>query len=276
MNKKKRRKINGIIQPNSATGIEEFDTIIGGGFPSGSTVLLSGSSGSGKTIFSFQWLFNGIKDNENGVYIALTEPLFKTVKNIENMKFYNRTVIESENIKIIDLRDYFNQKKFSHDKIIRFIESAVKETNAQRLCIDSITAIAYIIDDKSQIRRFIFELGKVLATLGCTILLTSEVADKDKFSIYGVEEFISDAIIRFDQVRIKNELQRTMQIIKIRGKAYNTETLFFKISEDGINIFPRLYLPLEQSAMSEKVSIGITGLDKMLNGGVFKASSSLV
>src|SRR3989338_8071524 len=173
MNKKKRRKINGIIQPNSATGIEEFDTIIGGGFPSGSTVLLSGSSGSGKTIFSFQWLFNGIK-------------------NIENMKFYNRTVIESENIKIIDMRNYFVQKIFSHDKIIRFIESAVKETNAQRLCIDSITAIAYIIDDKSQIRRFIFELGKVLATLGCTILLTSEVADKDKFSIYGVEEFISD------------------------------------------------------------------------------------
>ena len=56
----------------SFTGITEFDKLLDGGFTKGSVVLLAGSSGSGKTIFSFQWLFVGIKNNENGIYITLT------------------------------------------------------------------------------------------------------------------------------------------------------------------------------------------------------------
>ena len=57
---------------SSATGIKEFDEIIDGGFPKGAVILLAGSSGSGKTIFSFQWLFEGVKTGENGIYISLT------------------------------------------------------------------------------------------------------------------------------------------------------------------------------------------------------------
>ncbi|MEK6984613.1 MAG: ATPase domain-containing protein [Nanoarchaeota archaeon] len=66
------------------TGISELDSVLDGGFPKGSVVLVSGSSGTGKTILALEWLFHGVnKFNENGVYVTFTEPLFKTLKNLE-------------------------------------------------------------------------------------------------------------------------------------------------------------------------------------------------
>ena len=110
------------------------------------------------------------------------------------MNYYDRKAIEQERLKIVDMREHYEKKGFGQKEILDFIEEQVKQTNAKRLCIDSITAIAYHLNDKSQIRTFIFELGTVLATLGCTTILTNEVADTGKFSMYDVEEFISDAI----------------------------------------------------------------------------------
>ena len=107
---------------SSPTGIKGLDDSIGGGFPRGAVVLLSGSSGSGKTMISFQWLFEGVKSNENGIYITLTEPIFKSLKNIESMKFYDRSAIEQEKLKIIDMRDIYERDSFDEKKILDFID----------------------------------------------------------------------------------------------------------------------------------------------------------
>lgn len=262
---------------NSPTGIEELDKILSGGFPKGAVVLLSGSSGSGKTIFSYQWLFDGVRNNENGVYITLTEPLFKSLKNLETMNFYDRNAIEQNRITIVDLRNLFAKKGFDQQMILDYIEDVVKKTGSRRLCIDSVTAIAYMIDDRAKIRQFIFELGKVLATLGCTTILTSEIEEEGrKVSMYGVEEFISDAILKLDQTKEKDELHRFLQIIKVRGKAYKSDDLFFKISGKGISIFPKLSVALEYGASPERISTGNEMLDKLLLGGIFKGSTTLI
>ncbi len=261
---------------NSATGIKEFDELLDGGFPKGAVVLLAGSSGSGKTIFAFQWLFEGIKNKENAVYITLTEPLFKIVKNLEKMDFYDRDAIEQEKLKIVDMRDSYAGKGFNPREILDFIEGQVKQTNAKRLCIDSITAVAYHYNDKSQIRTFIFELGKILATLGCTTILTSEVADPDKYSVYEVEEFIADAILRLDQIRVKDDFQRVMRIVKVRGKSYRAEAIPLKISADGIEIFPKIHSSLEYRSTGERVTTGNHVLDDMLMGGVIQGYTTLV
>lgn len=260
----------------SFTGIKEFDKLIDGGFTKGSIVLLAGSSGSGKTIFSFQWLFEGIKNNENGIYITLTEPLFKTLENLEKLSFYNKEAIENEKLRIVDLREVCGKEGFDQQKILDFIEGEVKRTNAKRLCIDSITAIAYQLDDRAKIRAFIFALGTALATLGCTTVLTSEVSEMNKYSKYEVEEFISDAILRFDQIEVKDEPQRIMRIIKVRGRKHRSDDIYFKITKDGINIFPKLRVPLEHFSTTERISMGISALDDMLGGGIFVGSSTLI
>jgi len=78
------------------TSIPGLDEVLNGGFPNHILILLSGTSGTGKTVFSFQWLFEGVKQGENGVYISITEPLFTAVRNIESMEFYDRKIIEQE------------------------------------------------------------------------------------------------------------------------------------------------------------------------------------
>lgn len=259
----------------SQTGVAGFDDLTGGGFPKGSVVLLTGSSGSGKTILSFQWLFEGVQRGENGLYITLTEPLFKILKNLEPLKYYDRGAIEDERLKIVDLRDFY-QDSFDTGHIISLIERQVRETNAKRLCIDSITAIAYSIDDKAKIRKFIFELGKILATLGCTTILTSEVGERGKYSVYDVEEFISDAIIRLDQVKERGQLFRVMQIVKIRGRKYSSEELHFTVSERGIIVYPKPRISLDYDSKDERVSTGNDVIDKMLFGGLFRGSTTLI
>ena len=260
----------------SFTGIKEFDKLLDGGFTKGSIVLLAGSSGSGKTIFSFQWLFEGIKNNENGIYVTLTEPLFKTLENLEKLSYYNKEAIENEKLRIVDLREVCGKEGFDQRKILDFIEDEVKRTNAKRLCIDSITAIAYQLDDRAKIRAFIFALGTALATLGCTTVLTSEVSEMNKYSKYEVEEFISDAIIRFDQINVKDELQRIMRIIKVRGRNHRSDDIYFKITKDGISVFPKLRVPLEHFSTTERISMGIPALDDMLGGGIFVGSSTFI
>ena len=155
-------------------------------------------------------MFNGLnKFGENGVYITFTEPLFKTLKNLEGMSFYNKGAIENEKIKILDIRKAVAEKDFDEEHLLNFIEAEVKKTGATRLVIDSITAFAYVLEDKERIRKFIFDLGTMLATLGCTTMLTSEVSG-DKYSVYGVEEFISDGIFILKQQEKKFQMVRTL------------------------------------------------------------------
>ena len=263
-------------EKNSATGIAEFDEILDGGFPKGAVVLLAGSSGSGKTIFSFQWLFNGVKNGENGIYISLTEPLFKIVQNLEKMSFYDRIAVEQESLKIVDIRDRFSDSDYDPEEIISFIETMVKEGNVKRLCIDSITAVAYHYNEKARIRSFIFQLGKMLATLGCTTILTSEVSNTGEFSIYDVEEFISDAILRLDQTQIRDSFQRQLRIIKVRGKSFQSEVIPMKITNHGLSLFPKIHPPLNYETTTTRLPTGNGVLDEMIQGGVIQHSSTLL
>ena len=84
------------------TGIRGLDETLNGGIPKYTLTLLAGTSGTGKTIFGFQWLFAGVKQGENGIYISMTEPLFMAVRNIESMEFYDRKVIEQEKLRLLE------------------------------------------------------------------------------------------------------------------------------------------------------------------------------
>ena len=108
---------------DSSTSIKALDTLLQGGFPRGSTVLLAGSSGSGKTIFCFQWLFNGAHNNENGLYITLTETPEKSRQNLEKIDFYDARLVEQGKVRIVDLRATLYEKQFfNRRKIFEFLE----------------------------------------------------------------------------------------------------------------------------------------------------------
>ncbi len=232
------------------TGIEELDFQMGGGIPTGNSVLVTGCSGSGKTTLCMQFLFNGARNNERGAFFTITEPLFKLTKNLEGFRFYDKKLIESGMVNIIDLRIISERLGLDTEKytvedagaLLDILKDIADELEVKRLVIDSITALCYRLQTREMIRDFIFKLGTSLAMMNCTTLLTSEVPPQTfKFSQYEIEEFISDGIIFLGDIERKGDLLRTLQVVKMRGTSHTRAKFSMNISTNrGIEIVPLL------------------------------------
>ena len=232
------------------SGIETLDEALIGGIPTGSTVLMVGSSGSGKTTLCMQYLINGAKEGERGVFFTVTEPLFKLTKNMEGFNFYDKKLIESGMVNLIDLRIIserlgLDAEKYSVEDagaLLDILRDIADELNVKRLVIDSITALCYRLQTPEMIRDFIFKLGSSLAAMNCTTLLTSEVPPKTyRFSQYGIEEFIADGIIFLEDIDRKGDLIRTLQVVKMRGTPHSRTRFAMSISsKSGIELSPLL------------------------------------
>lgn len=265
------------------TGLTELDKMLGGGIPQGHMVLLAGDSGTGKTILSMEWLFRGYSEHDDaGLYLTLTEPITQAIANVQDMAFYDDAAFETGGLHFTDLRttiDLLDLHEGSVDKedvedIIDAIEQLVDQVGADRVVLDSITALAYLLKDKELIRYFVFRLGALLDDMDCTTFMTSEVSD-DGYSVYGVEEFISDGIIQLRQEPVKHDLRRSLQVIKIRGQDYNSERATFNISSNGIQLFNTQTTPTYRSP-DTRISLGAPGLDDLCGGGVFDGSTTMV
>jgi circadian clock protein KaiC len=233
-----------------SSGIEELDLQVGGGIPIGSTVLITGCSGSGKTTLCMQYLFDGALKGERSVFFTITEPLFKLTKNLEGFGFYDKQLIESGMVNIIDLRIIserlgLDTEKYSVEDagaLLDILKDIADELDVKRLVIDSITALCYRLQTREMIRDFIFKLGTSLAVMNCTTFLTSEVPPNTyKFSQYEIEEFISDGIIFMGDINRRGDLIRTLQVVKMRGIAHSRAKFAVNISaQRGMELVPLL------------------------------------
>jgi circadian clock protein KaiC len=232
------------------TGIETLDTELSGGIPTGSTVLISGGSGVGKTTLSMQFLINGIEKGERGVFFTATESVPKLKKYQGVYDYFTEDLIKSGNLSVIDLwsisdRLGLNSEAYNFEEInilFEVIRDITKELGAKRLIIDSITSLCYRIQTREAIRDFLFKLGASLTALDCTTFLTSEIPPKlFQYSQYEIEEFIADGIIFLGDVERKGDLIRTLQVIKMRGTSHGRSRFALSMSsKNGIELAPML------------------------------------
>lgn len=225
------------------TGIESLDVLLEGGLPKYHCVLLAGSCGTGKTILCQQFLFTGAREfNETGIYISLSESRDKMVGYLEQFQFFDRRIIDENRIRIVDITQdarLMNMDPLTAKSMMSMILSVIRENNAKRVVIDSITAICNTLGSKAAIREFLLELGVQLQYLDCTTVLISEVPPMAfQYSVFGIEEFISDGVILMRELENKGDLLRTLQIVKMRGVAHSRNRNILEISGRGVELKP--------------------------------------
>ncbi len=212
-----------------ATGIQGLDELVNGGIPQGSTVLVCGGAGTGKTILCTQFLYNGVsKYNEPGVLVLLESHLKNIVWDVDSFNWDLRKYQDKGLLKIYRMR--LDPSRSIRDEL-GVITQMVKETKAKRLVIDSTTAFAVWVREESNLRKTLYDFVDGLKELNVTTLMTAETkGDKTSFSAFGVEEFISDAVIAL----YFTPPNRSIFVRKMRGTAHNKNVHPMDITPNGI------------------------------------------
>nr|WP_199316553.1 circadian clock protein KaiC [Chroococcidiopsis sp. [FACHB-1243]] len=276
--KQNKNSPNGTGVQKIRTMIEGFDDISHGGLPLGRTTLFSGTSGTGKTLFSVQFLYNGILFfDEPGVFVTFEESPSDIIKNAYSFGWNLPKLIEEGKLFILDASpDPEGQEvigNFDLSALIERLQYAIHKYKATRVAIDSITAVFQQYEAASVVRREIFRLVARLKQIGVTTIITTERTEEyGAIASFGVEEFVADNVAIVRNVLEGERRRRTMEILKLRGTTHMKGEYPFTITNDGVNIFPLGAMRLTQRSSNVRVSSGVKTLDEMCGGGFFKDS----
>src|SRR5213594_4416894 len=255
------------------SGIPGFDQIVGGGLIRDRVYLLAGPAGAGKTIFSTQFLYNGIsKYNENGIYVVLEETPQQLRENVYNSFGWNiQTYEDNGNIIVLDAissrlglssdERFVVPRPFTLEALLYEIQTAIQTVNARRVVIDSLDAMSLELT-QVDLRSLIQRLTMILKSFGCTTLLVSGQTETSLQSgRKAVEEYVVDGMIRLhhtleeslsgETTLEQNAVQeqslednsfamkvrsRKIEIPKMRGSQHSNHLHPFIIGEQGIEI----------------------------------------
>ncbi len=266
------------------TGIDGFDHISFNGLPQGRTALISGSAGSGKTIFATQFLFEGIrKSGQNGVFVTFEETPEDIIKNVSSFGWDIQKYINSGNWAFVDGSPIIGQEviesgTYDMGALIARIESAINKVKAKRVSMDSLGAIFSQFTDSATVRRELLKISTALKKMGVTAIMTSERVDEyGDIARFGIEEFVADNVLILRNALEHEKRRRTIEILKFRGTTHQKGEFPFTITpSDGIVVIPLSSIELKQKSSKIRISSGIEELDNMTGGGFFRDSIILI
>lgn len=257
------------------TGVPGLDTVLGGGIPKGSLVLVAGPPGVGKTILSTQ-IASSVAAQGGKVLIltALSEATAKLVAYLDGLDYFRADQI-GNGIQILNIQRLLQDEGL--DATLAEIRSSVVEQNIKLLIIDSLRSLDVLTNDDVAVQSFIFGLGSALFMLGCTTILV-----EDQYYPEGAtssKQAISDTIIKLDVARAGRAAMRQLEILKVRGAAPLGGKHSFEITNAGLQIYPRveaLVVGNQPSHTTERVPSGIAQFDSLMGGGLPSRTSSLL
>ena len=274
MNDSWRVKINKL-----ETGVPGLDRVLGGGLPEYSFNLIAGGPGTGKTTLVHQIAFHLSSPQRKALYVTvLGEPPLKMLRYQQQYSFFDRTKLD-DMIHFVNLSEIILDRDLSHalDAIVREVE----RVNPAIVVVDSFRTVVRVATRQETgemaLQTFVQRLSLHLTSWQATTFLVgeyeeSELRDNPVFTV-------ADGIIWLQQSIERNSVVRKLQVIKMRGQAPMPGLHTFRITGDGLQVFPRIYRPeerREERRQGHRISTGIADLDELTHGGVFAGDSVLV
>ena len=226
-----------IAYPRVATGIEGLDRLIGGGFLEGKVYLISGESGTGKTVFGLQYLYHGLLQGENCIYISGDEKASHLVVDAGSLGWDFDKYVKERRLLLLDVAPYFadiragKKKELDVRTVVADLTKQVKSVNAKRIVIDPIAPLVFVPEHPAFVQEYVRDLILAIEdNLGCTIVITSGIiSGTSKLSRYGMEEFVSEGVIVLGVEVGDGKHVRALYLRKMRSTATDIEEHIFEI-----------------------------------------------
>lgn len=238
------------------TGIPGFDKLFKNGIPKGSTVMIAGGTGSGKTNFCLQLLANHAAKGEKCYFMGFEESEDRLVEHMNDFGWNAEELIEKGNLKLrrfLTSEIYYDKQSGSNiqammtkevDPLLMELEPlAISQDVGFKpdiIVLDSLTAISSTFKGREQSYRFYVErLFRFFEDIGSTNFLVTETDQiPEVFSPTGVEEFLADGVIVFYNFKRENIRETAIEVLKMRGEKHQKKIVALKITDNGIKVYP--------------------------------------
>ena len=223
--------------PRIDLGIEGLDEMVQGGIPERSLLVAIGAAGTGKTTFGLQFLHEGLRNDEKGVYITLEEDRDAVLQAAGEKGWPFEEYVDDGSLAVIDLDPI--EMANSIASIRNDLPRLVREFDAERLVLDSVSLLEMMYDDQSERRTEVFDFTKSLKDAGVTTMLTSEASENNPYtSRHGIIEYLTDGVFVLQYVRSEfRETRLAVEIQKIRNANHSRETKPYEITGEGISVY---------------------------------------
>lgn len=279
--KKAENKTSNTYLPKSPTGIQGFDEITAGGLPKGRPTLVCGGAGCGKTLFGIEFLVRGATQfNEPGVLMSFEETNEELTINVASLGFDLEDLIKNKKLALdhvhIERSEIEDTGEYDLEALFIRLGHAIDSIGAKRVVLDTIESLFAGLPNQLIIRAELRRLFRWLKGKGVTAVITGERGD-ETLTRQGLEEYVSDCVIMLDHRVTEQTSTRRLRVVKYRGSIHGTNEYPFLIDETGFSVLPVTSLGLQHVVSNERISSGITALDKMLEGkGYYRGSTVLV
>jgi circadian clock protein KaiC len=256
-----------------STGIASLDALIEGGIPRGSTVLVAGNPGTGKTILTTHFLYEGLSKGEAGVYVSFSESKKQFYDNFER---FGMRFLDFEKDNKFAFLDFASVNRDGIGDALEEVIDISRNLGAKRIVIDSFSAIVLAFDNINEARITLHVvLGKMLRSEGITNMLIVEVPIGSHSIGSGMEEFVADGIIQLEH-GTTDAVPATLKVVKMRATSLNRESHVSLIGEKGMVVYPKQPFKMIFPTSTDRIKTGIPGLDRRVQGGFLKGTTTIL
>jgi len=213
-----------------STGIAALDETLEDGYWSGSTTLIAGPSGVGKTLMGLHFVFAGAAKREPGVVLTLQESRTQLARVVGRFGWS----LDDANVTIMDR----SPVDVYIDELVYELLDRIQEVGARRVVVDSLNDLVVAAADAMRVREFLYSLVQRCARLGVSLMFTYETMEL--FRITRLSEIgmshVADNVVLLQHVQDGSEMRRALSVLKSRGSMHSALVSEFKISADGITL----------------------------------------